>query len=87
MDPSDMIFSHVGFASAGNRKDSTVDYSKTTTKVFENSAKYIAMVYGLPTLVSCNSAGDFSECLMGLPSWVLDWTRILRKREVWHRSK
>jgi len=72
MDLRDMIFSRVGFASDGNHEDSTVDYSKTTTKFFENSAKYIARVYGLPTLVSCNPAGDFSECLMDLPSWVLD---------------
>jgi hypothetical protein len=74
-DPRDMIFSPVGFASDGKHKHFEVDHSQTAVEVFENSAKYIAKIYGIPTLLKCKGADHSSEGVKNLASWVPDWSR------------
>jgi hypothetical protein len=80
-DPRDKIFSHLGFTSDGKHEHFTVDYSKTAVEVFENSAKYIAKIHGIPALLKCKGVGHSSESVKNLASWVPDWShKIARDR-------
>jgi hypothetical protein len=74
-DPRDVIFSRVGFATDGKDELFTVDYSKTAVEIFENSARYIAKIYGIPTLLKCKGVDYSLEGVKNLASWVPDWSR------------
>jgi len=70
-DKRDKIYSVLAISADGQDKAFQPDYSKPTSEVYTNLAKYILQRdRALDLLGSCCS----KRCLMGLPSWVPDWS-------------
>jgi hypothetical protein len=78
-DARDFVYAHLGLAadfSSPEWPGPTVDYSKTTSQLFTDIARYFIQRYNDFRIISYVGAIDpINQVLRGIPSWVPDWTR------------
>ncbi|RFU32923.1 hypothetical protein B7463_g3421, partial [Scytalidium lignicola] len=78
-DARDFVYAHFGVAADFNSPewpDPIVDYSKTTSQVFTDIARYFIQRYNDLRIISYVGAVDpVDQVLRGIPSWVPDWTK------------
>ncbi|KAK3682927.1 hypothetical protein B0T22DRAFT_445089 [Podospora appendiculata] len=90
-DPRDLVYAHLGFASAadGWSRNVCIDYGKPLAHVYTSVAKYILSLFhpasgradGIDVLMECLDDVDLETERRGFPSWVPDWTLPTRQSE------
>jgi len=76
-DPRDMVYAHLGLASARIRKAIPIDYSKTVAHLFEDVSRFYMMTItstSVQTMLSFVEQSPNEQRGAAHPSWVPDWS-------------
>ncbi|KUJ19317.1 uncharacterized protein LY89DRAFT_731721 [Mollisia scopiformis] len=85
-DPRDMIYAHLGLASAITRLKIPIDYDKSVSEVYQYTTRLFVEWYGLKNILHHVESISLGGLQRGYPSWVPDWTISEQSGNRGHRS-